>query len=230
MHTFITLILLQLSLFGGKSTALKGAKLYLEETRSEKIVSYVEIGNSGAYIFNNMDPGNYNIIVELSEDQVTRLDKRLKDNFETDIAFAFNIDKSTFCYQLADGFIKIEIDDEKKINERFEPLFEDARFSTQNQESQNSSQTENANLPSWMTDVPHTGEEKDFVNEEKENTAKDTSPIKVRILKFTVVEEFGQIGLNLQSITQKEFYKLTVGKADLPLETIGDVEVLKRLE
>lgn len=211
MSLFLTLILLQLNLFGGNSASVKGASVSLTETASGKTIGYNYIGHSGKFLFANLDPGNYNLIIEIPDEAIKKVDKRDKEKFDTDIEIAYNIDEKAYCWQHENGYLQISITEEKKLSDLIIPKYERELKKTEE------------------SDIPQTGEHSEDNNSSKV-TAKQqmqTETGRITILQITVIDTYGTVGGVVESIQQKDFFKLTVGKPDLPLEVLGKVQVLK---
>ena len=207
-------VLLQLSILGSNGQPMTGTKLYVENAASKETVAFVQVGQSGQFEFSNLDPGNYFLLMEIKDYTVKKVDKKNRQKFDTDIEIAYNKDKNAYCWQRSDGFMKVDVSKKTKIADMLLPFFEPETVAVkqQNQDS----------------DIPHTGEEKDFAEELTDQN--ETIEGKIKILQFTVINAYGSLSGDVSSITQKEFHKLVVGNNDVTLEEAGDVEVLKRLE
>ena len=216
MTTIFAFVLLQLNLFGNPGTPISKAKLYVEEASSHEVVAFVTIGNSGQFLFSNLDPGNYFLHLEIPENTAKKVDKKERQKFDTDIEVAFNKNKESYLWQHTDGYIKVELNRENKLSESFIPFFElDKRVISSSDDHKNSDDIIGSILKK---------------KEEAERMIKSDEVQKIKILQFTVIGKYGTIGGDIRSISQKEFHNLTVGKDDETLEKQGDVEVLRRLE
>lgn len=60
------------------------------------------------------------------------------------------------------------------------------------------------------------------------NINSNDKKILVNVMQFTVIGKYGSIGGLLTSVSQREFYNLTVGTKDISLEDSGGVKVIKR--
>lgn len=213
MTTFLTFILLQINLFGNNSEAIHDSKVYIEKTYNNEVTGLVKIGHSGQFLFSNLDPGNYNIVVEIPEDKIEQVDKKLKDKYETDIEIAYNSDKQTLCWHHpSKKYIAIEFNKDKNIADDYFSKFE-------------RNQQHGMSIEKIENNSPNTNSQSMFFklgNKKNDN--------KITVLQITVNDEYGTIGGSINSISQKEFYRLVVGKEDAPLETLGEVEVLRRAE
>ena len=231
MYALITLILLQFNLLGNSGEAVRGTKVSIIESKSSKTIGFVEVGYSGKFLFANLDPGNYIISMEIPENAVKKIDKREKNKYETDIEVAYNKEKQTFCWQRADGYLFVEFGNDKKVDELFNPKFEPIEEILKGKNKHEEEQY------SKSYDIPRTGEEKDMLpedevtNKKSKKKQKETiEPEKLAILEVTGTGEYGMIGGEITSISQRDFYKLVVGKEDMPLEVLGEIEILKKMD
>jgi len=232
MNTFISIVLLQFSLFGSSGEAVKGAKVSIDETSSGKTVAYVELGYSGDFLFSNLDPGNYFINIEIPENTVKKIDKKSKQKYDTDIEVAFNKKQESYCWQREDGYVLIELSNQKKVAESYVPLFE--KYEINKAVEVADLGEENTGI---FNDIPKTGEEPEFEPEKEKRLFKkkevkkiNQEPSKFKVLQFTVIKNFGTIGGSVNSVSQKDFHKLTVGTKDETLEDLGEVEVVKKIK
>lgn len=216
MSTFLTLILLQINLLGNAGSPLSQSKIYVEEAASHEVIAFVKVGASGQFLFSNLDPGNYFLHLEVPENTAKKVDKKERQKFDTDIEVAFNKDKDTYLWQHPDGFIKIEFNRKNKLADSFFPFFEpeisEDNISEEKEES-------NDIIGSILN-----------MKAKAERLLNSQTNQRIKIMQFSVVGEWGTIGGDVSSISQKEFHKLTVGKDDETLESQGDVKVLKRME
>ena len=216
MNSILLFVLLQFNLFGNPGTPLSEVKLSVEEASSHEVIAFVKVGKSGQFLFSNLDPGNYFLHLEVPENTAKKVDKKERQKFDTDIEVAFNKDKDSYLWQHPDGFIKVELNRDNKLADSFIPFFElESPSLSKSDEDEDSGDIIGAIL-------------KKKAEAEKMMNAQEIQ--KVKILQFTVIGEYGTIGGDIRSISQKEYYNLTVGKDDETLESQGDVEVLKRLE
>lgn len=208
MYTNLLFVLLQLSLLGSTGEPMSGSKLYVNNAASNELVGFVNVGRSGQFEFSNLDPGNYYLTIEIEDFIVKKVDKKERQKFDSDIEIAYNKDKGAFCWQRADGYMKLDINRQSKIADALIPSFEPEILEKENQKKQG------------FYDIPQPVEKADFANQTG----------KIKILQFTVIDEFGMISGDVLSISQKEFHKLVVGNNDISLENSGEVTVLKRLD
>lgn len=216
MNTFLLLVLLQFNLFGTSGEPVVKSKISLESVSSQETIAFIQIGNSGNFLFSNLDAGNYDLYLEVPENTAKTLDKKMRQKFENDIEAAYNSDKSTWLWQHPDGFLKIEFGTKKKLADPLVPVFEPPL------QSNNIDETE-----ADPNDVVGYILQKKAEAERMMNNKQDN---RVRIMRFTVVGNQGSIGGKILSTTQKDFHLLTVGKADITLENKGVVEILSRFE
>lgn len=215
MNAVLLFVMLQLNLFGNPGSPLSKVKLYLEDASSKDVVAHVKVGNSGQFLFSNLDPGNYFLYLEVPENTAKKVDKKERQKFDTDIEVAFNKDKNSYLWQHPDGYIRLEIDRKNKLANSYIPFYELAASSQ---------------IPVETTDDSDDNIGSILKKKEQAEKMLNATLKKVKIIQFTVVGEYGTIGGEIKSISQKEFHNLTVGKDDETLESQGTVEVLKMLE
>ncbi|MGF7141236.1 hypothetical protein [Roseimarinus sediminis] len=206
MNTTILFFLLQFSLFGFPDEALTGASVYLEKAANSEVVSMVKIGLNGEFEFADLDPGNYYIAIDVPEHTVRQLDKKKKEKFDSDIVTAFNHEEQAYLWQRPDGFVKLNAKSTKNLAENMLPRFEIVQTFTKPE-----------------------GENPGETYEHLTSSFEDQTPAgKVYVLQFTVIKQYGTFSGGLNSITQKEFHRLTIGKKEISLEDQGIVKVLRR--
>lgn len=216
MNSIFLFVILQLNLFGIPGVPLTNAKVSVEEASTHEVVAYAKIGLSGQFLFSNLDPGNYFLHLEVPANTAKKVDKKVRQKFDTDIEVAFNKDKDCYLWQHPDGYIKLELNRDNKLSDAFIPFFEPEQASLANSEDEEDSGDIIGSIL------------KKKAQAEKMMSSEDTQ--KAKILQFSVIGEYGTIGGDLLSISQKEFHNLTVGKDDETLESQGDVKVLRRLD
>lgn len=210
MKTLLIVLLLQMGIFKSNDTPAVDTKVYLEDAKSGDLVAFSKIGQSGAFCFSELDPGVYNISIEIQENSVKEVDNKIKTKFETDIIAAYNKSKKAYGWQRDDGFLLFELTKSSKLAEIFEPKFE---YET-DENSGKSKESANSGFFSEMK----------AVSREKQGFAK------VKIMQITVANQYGSISGSINSVTQKEFHKLMVGTGDTDLESQNIVEVLQKRE
>ncbi|MFA9390684.1 MAG: hypothetical protein ACERKD_12800 [Prolixibacteraceae bacterium] len=209
MNTFFALILLQFNFFGNSHSALTNSKIYLESATSDEEIAMVKVGQSGQFLFSYLDPGSYQLYLEIPENVVLKVDKKDRQKYDTDIEMAYNKKTRSYLWQHPEGFVKVNFSRKNKLADEFMPL------------SERMNQMENKNDSTALNFI--------FLKKaDIEHLLHPNKDQKVKILQFTVIGEWGSIGGNVQSITQKEFHQLTVGKDEETLENQGRVSVLKR--
>lgn len=216
MNSFLLLVLLQLNLLGNPGVPLTDVKLFVEEASSHEVVAYAKVGMSGKFLFSNLDPGNYFLHLEVPENKAKKVDKKERQKFDTNIEVAFNNDKDCYLWQHPDGYIKVDLNRVNKLSSAFIPFFEAEKPSLTKLDNNEDSGDINGSI------LKKKAEAKKMMNSDEVQ--------KIKIIQFTVIGEYGTIGGDIKSISQKEFHNLTVGKDDETLEKQGDVKVLKRLD
>ncbi|HKM92762.1 MAG TPA: carboxypeptidase-like regulatory domain-containing protein [Prolixibacteraceae bacterium] len=214
MKTILLLVLLQFKLFGSSDEPLQGAKIYIENASSQEIIAFSKIGFSGEFEFSNLDPGNYYIAIEIPANTVREVDNKTRQKFDTDIVIAYNKNKKAYCWQRADGYLKMVINKESKIANAYIPV-----FSVSDDINQCEGENENEKDKTFFDKLA-----------KKVKKSAEIPQGKFYIMQFTVVGQFGKISGELLSISQRSFHGLTVGNKDITLEEMGDVEVLQRIE
>lgn len=208
MKTLLVLILLQLGWLKSNDQAAINAKIYLEDAKSHDVVGFVKLGQNGNFQFSNLDPGVYNIIIEIPENSIKEVDRRMRSKYSTDILVAYNSNKKVFGWQRKDGFLHLSLNKTIKLADIYQPLFDLA-----NPEEK----SENESIVQKKTSF--------FERLKMSNPDRDPSG-KIAVLQITVAQKYGSVAGSLMSVAQSEFYKLMVGSGKVSLENQGIVNVL----
>ncbi|MBN1768885.1 MAG: hypothetical protein JXR50_07510 [Prolixibacteraceae bacterium] len=211
MNSLILLVLLQFNLFGIKGEPMANTKMYVNDAATGELIAFSKIGFSGEFEFPNLDPGNYILSMTMAEKPVWYQDKRKHQKFQTDLLVAYNRDKHSLGWKNDEGNMIIEFDELSKIADALMPRFENY----------------------YPGDVNCT--ENDSISNETESEDIDAKGLptpnkQIDILHFTVTDQYGTIGGSVQSVSQKDYHKLFVGKDEIKYEDAGKVIVIKRDE
>ncbi|MDA3880308.1 MAG: hypothetical protein PF436_07975 [Prolixibacteraceae bacterium] len=214
MNSIILLVLLQFSLFGIKGEPMADTKMYVNDAASDELIAFSKIGFSGAFEFSNIDPGNYILSFAMAEKPVWYQDKRKHQKYQTDLLVAYNRDKNTLGWKNEEGNMIVEFEELSNIADALMPRFEN--YDTDDKNCEETKQEKNR--------------EENTEREKQEEINKADTPKQINILHFTVTGQYGSIGGNIKSISQKDYHKLFVGKDEVKFEDAGIVIVIKREE
>lgn len=142
MNSIFALILLQINLLGASGEPMTNTKVFVQDATSGEVVAHVKIGQSGKFKFSNLDPGNYNISLEVPESAVKKLDKKSREKYETNIEVAYNINKGIYCWQRNDGYVTMEVIEKSKIADAVVPKFLLKNEITEDQNTDNQNETQ----------------------------------------------------------------------------------------
>ncbi len=208
MNSTILFILLQFNLFGSSGEALQGSTVTIANATSNTPVAFMLIGQTGNFEFANLDPGNYKLILNVPQNTVKSVDRRTRHKFESDIEAGYNPGKTAFFWQHPDGFVKVDFKRKSRIADAIIPKFDYP------EETKEAVDDEDGGFFGRLTSK----------NEE------DKIPEEVTILHFTVVRSGGRISGEVESSSQRDFFKMMVGNDNEKYEDSGKVIVLSRFE
>ncbi|HKK81741.1 MAG TPA: hypothetical protein VJ909_05805, partial [Prolixibacteraceae bacterium] len=141
---------------------------------------------------------------------------------ETDLLVAYNRDDNIYGWKNDNGNLIIEFNELSKIAEALMPKFskfgkseEDCDEETDNNKAEEKKQEKGKSL---------------FKKAAEATQSKDKNTERIDILHFTVTDQFGAIGGEIQSVSQKNYHKTFVGNDEIKYEDAGKVIVIERGE
>jgi hypothetical protein len=222
MSNFILLVLLQFSLFGIKGDPMADTKVYVNNAASGELIAFSKIGFSGAFEFSNLDPGNYILSMELDPNTVWFQERKKHQKFETDLLIAFNREDNIYGWKNDNGNLIVEFNELSKIAEALMPKFSEYGKSEENCNDETDSNNDENTKKKKGKSLFEKATEATQKNNEKQP--------RIDILHFTVIDQFGTIGGEIQSISQKDYHKTFVGNDEIKYEDAGKVIVIEREE
>jgi hypothetical protein len=222
MNNILLLVLLQFGLFGIKGEPMADTKMYVNDAASGELIAFSKVGYSGAFEFSNLDPGNYILSMELNPNTVWLQDRKKHQKYETDLLVAYNRDDNIYGWKSDEGYLIVEFDELSEIAEALMPKFSEYGKSGENcNEETGSSKSDNGKQE----------KDKSMFEKAAESTKNENEKFpRIDILHFTVVDQYGTIGGEIQSVSQKDFHNTFVGKDEIKYEDAGKVIVIEREE
>ncbi len=219
MSNLILLVLLQFSLFGIKGEPMVNTKVYVNDAASNELIAFSKVGFSGAFEFSNLDQGNYILSMELDPNTTWYKDRKKHQKYDTDLRIAYNRDKNIYGWKSETGNLIVEFNELSKIAEALMPKFSEFGASEDCNEDNNQSDQDKKEK-----------EDKSLFEKAANKTEENDKPVRIEILHFTVTDQFGTIGGEIQSVSQKDYHKTFVGNDEKKYEDAGTVIVIERKE